>query len=197
MVEWDGEVTLNFSVDIKRPGWDYDALRVARPFARMHMSPRTYIWTMNAGACRVFCPLFLVAHSCLRLRHTAVSSVCAYARRCIFPRGVRRAVGKENEGASGRWRKKREKEKKRKWEKIYSILMYDAPWMFSLDRLRARIDWSLVKTNMPQYVCTACYSQRCLLALSIRTWNYFRSDKSGSPEPTVGWRWFRSSARRR
>lgn len=44
MVEWGGEVTLNFSVNIKRPRpRDYGALRVARPFARMHMSLRTYI----------------------------------------------------------------------------------------------------------------------------------------------------------
>jgi len=198
MVVWDGEVTLNFSVDIKRPCRDYDALRVARPFARMHMSLCTYIWTMNAGACRVFCPLFLVAHSCLRLRHTTVSSVYAYARRVFFRGGSVAPSGKETRMSTGDGEKKRKGEgKKRKWEKIYNVLMYDAPWMFSLDRLRARIDWSLAKTNMPRYVCTACYSQRCLLSLSIRMWNYFRSDKSGSPEPTVGWRWFRSSARRR
>lgn len=127
MVEWDGEVTLNFSVDIKRPGRDYDALRVARPFARMHMSLRTYIWTMNAGACRVFCPLFLVAHSCLRLCHTAVSSVYAYACRVFFRGGSVAPSGKETRVPTGDGGKKeKEKEKKENEKKIYSILMYDA-----------------------------------------------------------------------
>lgn len=174
----NGEValTLNFSVDIKRPRWDYSALRVARPFAHAYVT--LYIWTMNAG---IFRPLLLVAVyvSVMRLRRLRIRPSC------IFPRGVRRARRERKRGCRREMEEKRRKQDKKK---IYIYITYVGTTrcrVFSLDRLRARTDWNLAEQDGGYVVVrvlrhvTGGRAFPFSLSLLLRMRNYFRSGKSG------------------